>query len=158
MTASAKRARRRLATPKPPQHDRGADGPAALCRPSSALETAAAGVVVTQLLDAHLIDRMHRGSQLTDRLYEAALKVLEMSDAAGLRLRSTAGYGRQGDGFMTETMSGARKRWEALMDLLDPRAEALLISLCHEKHPGMARLTETQDALRVLANHWKIYD
>lgn len=39
MTASAKRARARLrATPKAPQHDRGADGPAMLSRASTLIQ------------------------------------------------------------------------------------------------------------------------
>lgn len=158
MSASLKRARRRQALAKAPQHDRGPDGPAALSRPCRPVETAVAGVLATQTLDGHLIDRLHRYGQINDRQYEAGLRILEMCDAAGLGLKGTAGYGRQGGNGMSDTMDAARSRWNKAMRLLGSHKADLIFSLCHERHPGVKWLATVQAALGNLADHWKIYD
>lgn len=159
MSASAKRARRRLAaTARPSLHDRGADGPAALCRPCRPVETAVAGVMATQTMDGHLIDRLHRYGQINDRQYSAALRILEMCDAAGLGIKGTAGYGRQGGNGMSDTMDAARGRWNNAMRLLGSHKADLVFSVCHERHPGVKWLATVQASFDVLANHWGIFD
>lgn len=161
MSASAIRRARRLRAAKPPQHDRGADGPAMLARACRPVETAVAGVLATQTLDGHLLDRMHQRAQLSDRQYEAAMRLLEMCDAAGLSIAGAAQYGRitfdRGPpSEMPDEMAEARGAWNRLMRGVGGHKADLLFSLCHERHPGVAWLATAQSALCQLANQWKL--
>lgn len=156
MSASAKRARARLRA-KAPTHDRGATGPAMLCRPSRPVETAVAGILATQTLDGHLMDRMYQRAQLSERQYEAAMRLLEMCDAAGLAIAGAAQYGRIGHGGeMPDAMAEARGAWNRLMRGLGGHKADLLFSLCHERHPGVQWLATVHAALDDLAGKWGI--
>lgn len=156
MSASAlRRARRRQGLAKAPQHDRGADGPAMLSRASRPVETAVAGVLATQTLDSHMLDRMYQRAQLSERQYEAAMRLLEMCDAAGLSIVGAAQYGRIGHGGeMSDAMADARGAWNRLMRGMGGHKADLLFSLCHERHPGVAWLATVQVALDDLAGKW----
>lgn len=155
MSASAlRRARRRQGLAKAPQHDRGADGPAMLARHRVPYETSL-GVMATLMSDGHLVDRMYGRAQLNDLQYSAALRLLEMCDAAGLSIAGAAQYGRIGHGGeMSDAMADARGAWNRLMKGVGGHKADLLFSLCHERHPGVAWLATAQAALDDLAGKW----
>jgi len=155
MSASAvRRARRLRVAPKAPQHDRGADGPAMLARHRVPYETSL-GVMATLTSDGHMLDRMHARAQINDRQYSAAMRLLEMCDAAGLSIAGAAQYGRIGHGGeMSDAMADARGAWNRLMKGLGGHKADLLFSLCHERHPGTAWLATVQAALDDLARKW----
>lgn len=149
--------RRNRAAAKAPTTDRGASGPAMLCRPSRPVETAVAGIVATQTLDSHLIDRLARYAQITDRQYEAAQRLLEMCGAAGLLLGGGTPYGRIGHGGeMPDEMAEARASWNRLMSALGSQRADLLTSVCHEQHPGVRWLGTVQSGLDWLGDRWGI--
>lgn len=138
-----------------PALDRGATGLAMQVRPSRLVETAVAGITATQTLDSHLIDRLARYAQITDRQYEAGQRLLEMCGAAGLLEAGARQYGRIGHGGeLTDEMAEARARWNRLMVALGSQRADLLTSVCHERHPGVRFLATVQAALDWLGDRW----
>lgn len=123
-------------------------------RPMRVIETAAAGVTAIQTLDSHMIDKIWRAAQITDRQHEAAQRLLEMCTAAGLMLGRSGGYSGGGRQEITDEMAEARASWNRLMMALGSQRADLLTSVCHERHPGVPWLATVQSALDWLGDRW----
>ena len=138
-----------------PQVDHGATGPAMLARQSRIGETQAAGVTVRICEDSHLIDRMHNRGQLVGRPHDAALRLLEMANAAGLLLGASAPYGRIGKSAeMSDPMAEARAAVNRALRQVPGHRADLLMDLLHERHPGVKWLATVQAALDDLGKGW----
>ena len=178
--APAIRRKRRLKPPTMPQFaadpnsDRGATGLAMLARPC-ALEKAATGSTAigreqTDRLkyhDAHLVDRMHRSAQLSDRQHEAATKLLEMWTEASIMPAMVASYGER-TGIreaptdeQTETPTAADVYRRLVRPFrgrapLTPHKLEIVETVMMGKHPGVQWLATAQAAFDDLADYWKM--
>lgn len=146
-------------TPPPDEAalDYGADGPAMRARPSAICETIRAGVTYRHYADAHLVDRMAARDQLSEVQHKAALRVLELHEAAGFEPGVCSGYsppgwnrGHDDD----EPERAAITRFRKLLGGCSRGAADLLHGMCLEIHPGVSRLGTLQATLDDLARAW----
>jgi hypothetical protein len=108
--------------------------------------------------DAHLIDRMHHCSQLSDRQHEAAQKLLEMWVAAGLTSRGVAAYGEpvaSGRPVLDDDdQPTAADRYRRFMRRQPEHFARLFESTLLGQHPGIRWLATLQAGLDRLADEW----
>ena len=149
--------------------DHGATGPAMEARPSRLVETIQAGVTRKEMQGAHLVDRMHAASQLSDRQYAAALRVLDMHSDAGFEPKLCGSYAPRGWAAGHDDDDAERAGITRFRQLLagkdqdgKPRpwfgeqSAWLLHSMCLEQHPGVRFLPLMQKLLSALASEWGI--
>ena len=157
-----------------PDSDRGATGLAMLVRPC-ALEKAATGSTAIgreqtdrlRYSDCHLIDRMFRSAQLSDRQHEAATKLLEMWTDASITPAMVASYGER-TGIrepptdeQTETPTAADIYRRLVRPFkgrapLTPHKLEIVETCMMGRHPGVRWLATAQSAFDDLADFWKI--
>ena len=140
-----------------PDHGTGAQAHAA--RPTRIIETILAGVTTRVYDDAVLCDRMARAGQFSDRQHAAALRVIEMHDAAGFEPKLAGSYAPRGwsAGHDDDTEeSAAITRFRETLGACSVAGAWLLHGLCLGEHPGVARLASLQNTLELLAKHWGI--
>lgn len=151
--------------------DLGTDGPAMASRPRIRVQVATGerGIgreraEAVRYLDAHLIDRMHRAAQITDRQYAAALALLRLYVAAGVQPSMSPPYadgpGRQLPPPASQAADADRPtawdRWHRALRRLSAAHQAVLIALMGGVHPGVRYLATAQAALDALADAMRI--
>ena len=140
-----------------PDHGTGAQAHAA--RPSRIIETIQAGVTQRVYDDAVLCDRMARAGQLSDSQHAAALRVLEMHDAAGFEPKVAGSYAPRGwaSGHDDDAEESAVvTRFRETLGACSVAGAWLLHGMALGEHPGVARLASLQATLSDLAKHWGI--
>jgi hypothetical protein len=174
--AAARKRRRPPSLPQfavSPHSDRGAVGLAMLTRPC-VVEKAATGSVAIgreqadrlKYQDAHLVDRLYRAAQISDRQYEAATKFLEMWTAASLAPAMVAAYGeRTGIHEAPSECDGNPSAADVYRRFvrpfrgkapLSPHKLEIVEAVMLGRHPGVRWLGTAQSAFDDLANYWKL--
>lgn len=145
----------------------GTAGGALALRPSSPEQVATGdrrrgkeAAYTVRYADAHLIDRMWQRGQFSDRQYEAACRVAEMHDMAGLGPKQVGGYAPSGwsrdSGLDEADEPPAVRRFRKMLGECSPAYAWWLHAMCLEQHPGVRWLATLHAALDFLADQWKI--
>jgi len=153
--------------------DRGATGVAMLARPCSVEQIATGSIAIgrerseaLRYKDAHLVDRLHRAAQISDRQHEAAVNLLEMWTAAGVEPAMVASYGEKcsasqdnDDAVNEPTAADHYRRLMRPFRGAGPVNVAqicILESVLMGRHPGVRFLAPLQAALDDLADFWRM--
>jgi len=140
-----------------PDHGTGAQAHAS--RPTRIIETIQAGVTTRVYDDAVLCDRMARAGQFSDRQHAAALRVVELHDAAGFEPKLSGSYTPPGwaSGHDDDAEESAAITWfRETLGACSVAGAWLLHGMCLGQHPGTGRLATLQNTLELLAKHWGI--